>query len=136
MNERTLESLNEAEDIMSELDPFYGEVPVNLEAPVGFIAQKQCIQFKAVLEALENAVMNLYTQDEPTWEQIGKHLITLKNLQQACLNIPAEYEQIHRFYKIQLKPIVQQIIEFCEKNHTEIPRTVKVDDSNKKKASE
>lgn len=130
MNERTLEHLNNAEDIMTELDPFYDQTPVQLDVPAGFIAQNHCVQFKAIFESLENAVMNLYTQDEEARTKIGKHLLTLKNLQEACINLPANYEQLYGFYKNQLKPISQQIIEFCESNHTELPRTTKVISDN------
>lgn len=122
MNKRTRENLEKAEDILNELDTYYDQTPVNLEVPAGFIAQNHCVQFKTALESVEEAVVNLYTQDEEVRTKIGKHLLTLKNLQEACMQLPPDYEQLYRFYQNQLKPLVQQIIEFCESNHTELPR--------------
>lgn len=125
MNQRTQEHLDKAEDIMSELETFYDQTHDNLTTPVGFMAQNQKVQFKAVFEALEEALINLYTTNPDVWDEIGTNIQTVNNLQKTCMNLTGEYERLYQFYNNQLTPIAQQIIEFCENEHTELPRASK-----------
>lgn len=122
MNERTREHIETAEAILSELDFYYEDQnPASLEEPVGFIPQNQKIKFKTVFECIEKALTNMYTQEPDVRSQIGQHLLTISNLKGACMEVNPQYQVMYNFYMNQLKPIVQQVINFCEDNHTELP---------------
>lgn len=122
MNKRTADSIDSATDILTELKPVYDVSPSGtFDPPHTLIPKNQLYQFKALLDHLYDALVNLYTDDPIEREQIGRYLTVIVDLQDACDDLTTEYESLYGFFRNQLSPMVTEIVGFCKDSSTEIP---------------
>lgn len=128
MNERIKENLDEAKEIIDELNSMYigyiddvNEVDIyEVDPPVGFIAKNQRVQFRSALKKLKKAVQNIYTTDISTRKEIANYMSTLDNLIEASKEVKADYPALYDFYLNHFLPIAEEVISFCKYNDSPI----------------
>lgn len=129
MNERTKENLDEANEIIDELNSMYlgyideaKEVDLrSIDPPPGFIASNQKVQFQAATKKLMAAVQNIYTQNTLVREEIGHHLVALDNVLRAAKEVKGVYHALYDFYLHHFLPVAEEAISLCHLKDTPLP---------------